>query len=82
MSFTCFEYCLESFATNNCIDLYLNNNNFTHCLFSQRGLAFSPDNKYLYLAYQSGAVYEFWRDDGKPFNGTVADTKYHSSDSR
>ena len=33
MSFTCFEYCLESFAANNCIDSHLNNNNFTSVSF-------------------------------------------------
>ena len=46
---------------------------------TNRGLAFSPSNKYMYLSYQGEAVYEFWREDGLPFNGTVADTKYHST---
>ena len=46
---------------------------------TNRGLAFSPSNKYMYLSYYGEAIYEFWREDGLPFNGTVADTKYHST---
>ena len=46
---------------------------------ANRGLAFSPSNKFMYLSYYGEAIYEFWREDGLPFNGTVADTKYHST---
>ena len=42
------------------------------------GLAFSPDGLFMYAAFQSSSnVYSFWRTDGLPFNGTVAETKYH-----
>ena len=44
------------------------------------GLAFSPDNMFLYTAWQAeSAVYAFWRLDGLPFSGHVAYTKYHTS---
>lgn len=42
------------------------------------GLVFTRDNLRLYVAYQSECIYEFHRLDGKPFNGVVADTKYHT----
>lgn len=43
------------------------------------GLAFSPDGMYMYVAFQGNSnVCSFWRTDGLSFNGTVADTKYHS----
>jgi len=42
------------------------------------GLAFSPDGTFMYAAFQSDSnIYSFWRTDGLPFNGTVAETKYH-----
>jgi len=41
------------------------------------GLAFSIDNKFMYAAFQGDAVYEFYREDGRAFNGTTIDTKYH-----
>ena len=42
------------------------------------GLAFSPDGQFMYVAFQSNSnIYSFWRTDGLPFNGTVAETKYH-----
>jgi len=44
------------------------------------GLAFSPNGIYFYAAYQTDAnIFVFWRTDGLPFNGIVADTKYHTS---
>jgi len=44
------------------------------------GLAFSPNNMFMYVAFQRDSkLYSFWRDDGLPFNGAVAYTKYHSS---
>lgn len=44
------------------------------------GLAFSPDAMFMYVAFQTDSnIYSFWRTDGLPFNGTVADTKYHSA---
>ena len=44
------------------------------------GLAFSPNNKFMYMAFQGNSnVYAFWRDDGLPFNGVAAYTKYHAA---
>lgn len=44
------------------------------------GLAFSPDNMFMYVAFQGNSnVYSFWREDGLPFNGDVAYTKYHAA---
>lgn len=43
------------------------------------GLSFSPDNMHMYFAMQGNSnVYDVWRDDGLPFNGEVAYTKYHT----
>ena len=43
------------------------------------GLSFSPDNMHMYFAMQGASnVYDIWRDDGLPFNGEVAYTKYHT----
>ena len=43
------------------------------------GLAFSPDLKYMFIAFQGpGVIWQFWRDDGLPFNGQIVDIKYHS----
>lgn len=42
------------------------------------GLAFSPDYMFMYVAFQGPSViYEIKRDDGLPFSGEVAGTKYH-----
>lgn len=42
------------------------------------GLAFSPDNKRMYVTYQSkGVLAEVRRQDGYAFTGTVLDIKYH-----
>ena len=39
------------------------------------GLAFSPDNKYMYMSFWGNSnIYSFWREDGLPFNGIVAYT--------
>jgi len=44
------------------------------------GLAFSPNKKHMYLAYQkNGILLDVWRKDGKKFDGTVLNTKYHKS---
>lgn len=44
------------------------------------GLGFSPDNMFMYVAFQEDSnIYSFWREDGKPFDGAVAYTKYHTS---
>ena len=37
------------------------------------GLAFSPENKFMFVTYQLEGVYKFWRTDGKPFSATFAD---------
>ena len=43
------------------------------------GLSFSPNNKFMYVSFWGNSnVYAFWRTDGLPFSGKVADTKYHS----
>lgn len=43
------------------------------------GLAFSPDGKHLYVAYQdAGLLFDVWRQDGLPFNGKRLDVKYHA----
>jgi Bacterial protein of unknown function (DUF839) len=45
------------------------------------GLAFSPDNMFMYVAYQSeGKLFEVRRADGLPFNGRRLDIKYHHVD--
>jgi sugar lactone lactonase YvrE len=42
------------------------------------GLAFSPDNRFMYVAFQGNSnVYAFWRTDGLTFNAVKADIKYH-----
>lgn len=43
------------------------------------GLAFSPDGKRMYIAYQrNGVLLEVWREDGRPFYGRDVNVKYHS----
>ena len=42
------------------------------------GLAFSPDNKYMYVSFQGNSnIYAFWRTDGLDFGAVKADIKYH-----
>lgn len=42
------------------------------------GLAFSPDGRFLYTAYQdAGVLYAVWRIDGMPFQGKQLDIRYH-----
>jgi len=42
------------------------------------GLAFSPDSKFMYVAYQENShIYAFWHTDGLPFDALVAEIKYH-----
>lgn len=42
------------------------------------GLAFSPDNKHMYVAFQeAGVILDVWREDGHPFNGRTLNVKYH-----
>jgi secreted PhoX family phosphatase len=44
------------------------------------GLAFSPDKKHMYVAFQiKGDVYDITRDDEKPFDGDIMDIKYHNA---
>jgi len=43
------------------------------------GLAFSPNKKHMYFAFQTlGVVFDVWREDGLPFDGETLDIKYHS----
>eukprot|EP00594_Rhizosolenia_setigera_P003655 CAMPEP_0178951314 /NCGR_PEP_ID=MMETSP0789-20121207/7153_1 /TAXON_ID=3005 /ORGANISM="Rhizosolenia setigera, Strain CCMP 1694" /LENGTH=460 /DNA_ID=CAMNT_0020632165 /DNA_START=553 /DNA_END=1935 /DNA_ORIENTATION=+ len=43
------------------------------------GLAFSPNKKFMYVAYQKnpGTILALWREDGQPFDGQTLDIKYH-----
>ena len=44
------------------------------------GLAFSPDHKFMYVAFQGNSnIYAFWRTDGLAFNAVKADIKYHDA---
>ena len=44
------------------------------------GLAFSPDNKFMYVAFQGQSnIYAFWRTDGLDFGAVKADIKYHQA---
>ena len=43
------------------------------------GLAFSPDNKHMYVSYQSnGLIFDITREDGYPFGAHRLDIKYHA----
>ena len=46
------------------------------------GLAFSPNNKFMYVAYQKnpGTLIAIWREDGESFYGGLVDIKYHSQE--
>jgi hypothetical protein len=50
------------------------------------GLAFSPDKKHMYVAFQGGdtsnpgRVFDIFREDGLPFGGETLDIKYHEND--
>jgi hypothetical protein len=42
------------------------------------GLAFSPDKKHMYVAFQGeGKLFDITRTDNQPFDGEVLDVKYH-----
>ena len=42
------------------------------------GLAFSPDGRHLYVAYQeSGLLFDIFRDDGQPFSANALHVKHH-----
>jgi hypothetical protein len=42
------------------------------------GLSFSPDGRFMYVAYQGvRALFCIWRRDGKAFGGDHVDVKYH-----
>lgn len=46
------------------------------------GLAFSPDNMFMYVSFQTkGRIVEVRRADGLPFDGQRVDIKYHSEGS-
>jgi len=42
------------------------------------GLAFCGNGRYMLLAFQyPGVIWQFWREDGLPFSGSIVDIKYH-----
>ena len=48
-------------------------------LLSLNSLAFSPDNKHMYVSYQhDGLIYDIVREDGYPFGSMRLDIKYHA----
>mmetsp|Transcript_6853 Transcript_6853/g.14963 ORF Transcript_6853/g.14963 Transcript_6853/m.14963 type:complete len:854 (+) Transcript_6853:200-2761(+) len=45
------------------------------------GLAFSPDHRHMYLAYQmNGILFDVWRKDGLPFTGKTFNLQYHKEE--
>jgi len=43
------------------------------------GLAFSLDNRRMYVSFQEpGVIFEITRDDGRAFGGRRLDIKYHA----
>ena len=45
------------------------------------GLAFSPDLRHLYVAYQkNGILLDVWRKDGGSFSGRDINVKYHATE--
>eukprot|EP00980_Cylindrotheca_fusiformis_P014209 scaffold3741_cov127-Cylindrotheca_fusiformis.AAC.1 len=47
-------------------------------LTDNSGLAFSPNGKHMYVAYQhEGTVFDVWREDGLPFYGKTLSVNYH-----
>lgn len=40
------------------------------------GVAFSPDGKLMYMSWQTGATWQFWREDGLRWDDATADVKY------
>lgn len=44
------------------------------------GLAFSPDGKHMYVAYQvNGLLFDIWREDGYSFGARTLNVKYHET---
>ena len=43
------------------------------------GLAFDPTNHAMFVSFQGYAIWQFWRQDGHPFNQTTLGIKYHAS---
>mmetsp|Transcript_25104 Transcript_25104/g.30909 ORF Transcript_25104/g.30909 Transcript_25104/m.30909 type:complete len:690 (+) Transcript_25104:87-2156(+) len=44
------------------------------------GLAFSPDNRHMYISYQGdGIIFDITRENGYPFGAHRLDIKYHAS---
>jgi hypothetical protein len=38
----------------------------------------SPDFKFMFVAFQGpGVIWQFWRQDGRPFSAAPLDIKYH-----
>ena len=47
------------------------------------GLAFSPDGRHLYFAFQEhGIVYDVSREDGLPFHAKTLNVRYHAPTER
>jgi len=44
------------------------------------GLAFSPDKKFMFVSFQQvGSIWQFWREDGLPFDGEMVDIRHHDA---
>jgi len=51
---------------------------YTSCGQETTGLAFSPDSKFMYVAYQEEShIHAFWRTHGVLCDASVAEIKYH-----
>jgi hypothetical protein len=40
------------------------------------GVDFSPDGMVMYVAFQEAAIWQFWREDGKPFDAKTGKISY------
>ena len=60
---------------------YYDTNVFSRHLPIIPQLAFSPDGKHMYLAYQkNGLLFDVWRSDGLTFSKKHLNIKYHNEE--